>query len=584
MGRKGGFITVSSGGGLTAGSSLTSSTPVICQPLQDKAFFDVPLKCTTTPALGVIEWVYHMCSDPEVPQPLAVFVDDDDTVGILTSILKHLLPVGTACVGMSSKTKRAQAQKLIRKGLQANRAAGVLVLTTDSALFVSQSCLPAACLCKTVVHASEPATYEMWKRRCSLLVPSMDSISSTSIRSTGTQIRITTQSSGETYPCKRNWISAIQARVAVSRKLVAAEEEASTLWRPAADGADFDDFRGGRGGGKNGGSDGDGGDEQRRQGLSGKIAALETRLRVLMAADLPGSRASKVPREGALCQPLLHTQTQTQSSNQVVGTKQTRVKMLLLGMLHEPGAAERTKLAQDGRSLAVTQWLDLTSGQSLGLFPWETRRLGASQDAVSLVVRDIVEAFRVYVVKRSRRGKTGKEGAGAGGQPVRGGSNEAGLVSRRLREALKGARIVAFNWHPSPFGEDGWGGKYGKACAHNEVVFFFARPFAPMEVCNTHCCSRSSPAPGNEGHDGCLEFLAAQCAFFGRQQTVWDSTSFIFIDASGRVSSLAKSTLLHSLDESALRSTMRSLRRLTIECGGTVSPAVLLERIQTTAV
>jgi hypothetical protein len=55
-----------------------------------------------------------------------------------------------------------------------------------------------------------------------------------------------------------------------------------------------------------------------------------------------------------------------------------------------------------------------------------------------------------------------------------------------------------------------------------------------MEVLNTHVCSLKSPAPGNEGHDGCLEFLRAQCIFFGRSFTIWDDEFFHFIDSEGK--------------------------------------------------
>ena len=34
-----------------------------------------------------------------------------------------------------------------------------------------------------------------------------------------------------------------------------------------------------------------------------------------------------------------------------------------------------------------------------------------------------------------------------------------------------------------------WGGTWGKACGHNEVVMHVMRPFAPLEVVNTRVCS-----------------------------------------------------------------------------------------------
>ena len=67
----------------------------------------------------------------------------------------------------------------------------------------------------------------------------------------------------------------------------------------------------------------------------------------------------------------------------------------------------------------------------------------------------------------------------------------------------------------------------GKPCGHNEVVMHAVRPFAPLEVLNTRCCSRKAPAPGNKGFDGCLEFLACRCRAKKTPTTVWDSNAFI---------------------------------------------------------
>ena len=562
--------------------------------------FDVPL-CWSTSSATAEECVYHICMDTSIHQPVAIFVNDAD-VATMAAMLKHLLP-DTPCIGMCVKTKRQQVQKLLRKNLGAKKPA-VLVLATESALFVSQSCLPPGCSCATVVHVTAPASHEEWKRRCSLLVPDMNQISSTNIRDTGTQIRVhstrkgvvgssnsgsNSNSNSSPYQYKRAWVSVIQARVAVALKLCAAVAEASRLWRPSSSSSDdfsSDDPWGGPGGFEEAGAVGAGAGErsaqdERRRGLGGKMSALEARLKVLMATELPGRTSSP---SSPLSPPSSFSASYFSIADAQPGhlpnlpkpgapesTKSLRAKMLVLKMLHEPSEVERAKQAEQGRSLAVTQWLDEASGRELGL-PWDTVRFGAAADQVSLQVRDAVEAFRLYIVKRAG----GRAGAVSGRRDA-----EANLASKRLRARLLAeARVVAFGWRPSPYGDQSWGGIYGKACSHNEVALFFSRPFAPMEVLNTHCCSRASPAPGNEGHDGCLEFLQAQSAFFGRAQTIWDSTMFHFIDPKGAVESLPKARLLHCLDEAALRDTVVRLRLLTVECGGAVSPVVLLERIR----
>ena len=73
-----------------------------------------------------------------------------------------------------------------------------------------------------------------------------------------------------------------------------------------------------------------------------------------------------------------------------------------------------------------------------------------------------------------------------------------------------------------------------------------------IEVINTKLCSKADPAPGNNGYDGCLEFLIAQCTFFGRPMTVWDTHCFHHIDASGKYKFIKKASLL-SLPASTLK-------------------------------
>jgi len=92
---------------------------------------------------------------------------------------------------------------------------------------------------------------------------------------------------------------------------------------------------------------------------------------------------------------------------------------------------------------------------------------------------------------------------------------------------------------------------------------FYTRPFFPQEVLNTHICSRLSPAPGNEGHDGCLEFVKSQCLFFQRPYAVWDDKYFHHIGIDGIDRPLEKKTLL-KLSEQRLKVLMPNLREFTI--------------------
>ena len=68
-----------------------------------------------------------------------------------------------------------------------------------------------------------------------------------------------------------------------------------------------------------------------------------------------------------------------------------------------------------------------------------------------------------------------------------------------------------------------------KACSHNETTMFFLRPFAPIEVLNSRVCSITSPAPGNNGFEGCLDFLRRACAESKRGMFYLDNESISYI-------------------------------------------------------
>ena len=211
----------------------------------------------------------------------------------------------------------------------------------------------------------------------------------------------------------------------------------------------------------------------------------------------------------------------------------SKKKLQLLGMIHDDEAM-LTNARGETRTLARTKYMDSVTGEDLGA-PWAGEvRSGAVAD----------------------------------------------VVSRRVRDAIEADQQLAPGWRPNPDAEgEDWGGRHGKPCGHNEVVMHAVRPFAPLEVLNTRCCSRKAPAPGNKGFDGCLEFLACRCRAKQTATTVWDSSSFIHVSASGDVDVLPKQELLsRSVDE--LAALVPKLRALTVSTNGTVPPRELLKRIE----
>ena len=155
-------------------------------------------------------------------------------------------------------------------------------------------------------------------------------------------------------------------------------------------------------------------------------------------------------------------------------------------------------------------------------------------------------------------------------------------VSLRVRAALEADwEALAPGWRPNPEprDDDDWGGSYGKCCGHNEVVMHALRPFAPMEVLNTRCCSRAHPAPGNAGFDGCLEFLKSRAKRKRRPITVWDTDAFHCLLPDGVTdAALVKRDLLR-WPQDRIDFVLPVLRRLTVATGGAVPPAALVARV-----
>ena len=203
-------------------------------------------------------------------------------------------------------------------------------------------------------------------------------------------------------------------------------------------------------------------------------------------------------------------------------------KMRILGMIAPTNAGEQSE-----REAAQTRWMDNGKGRSFGGTWKGSIRHGASGDDAS---RDLAAKLNIW--------RSGNK------------SNGNANCSDDRSDGVAGAQCLCLpcgegdawrslkQWTPNPSSgdpitsddEDDEGRKdFGsclcaKACGHNETVMFYLRPFFPFEVINSRVCSKRSPAPGNSGFEGCLEYLQRLCAAAGRSLTYWDSECFGIID------------------------------------------------------
>jgi hypothetical protein len=293
-----------------------------------------------------------------------------------------------------------------------------------------------------------------------------------------------------------------------------------------------------------------------------QLVQLRNKLKALMSEYLPlpyWDSTQKILVEGS------NSDKDLISSG--VSLQEKMSKMTILGMVSVGGGHGAVHgQAESGRVLASSRWMDGVSGEACGA-PWGGVRLGASSDGVSKEVGSVINTMKEYCIARIGTAPDTPEKAKK-------------LLPRNVMNTLKLCRVVGFSWSPNPSGDDDqWGGKYGKSCGHNEVVMFFLRPFAPIEVLNTHLCSKASPAPGNSSYEGCLEFLLLQCRWFKRGMHVWDDASFHFIDAKGRHSVQPKKDLL-ALSTPKLTFIMTQLRWFCIhspELGDVKKMIILIE-------
>lgn len=270
--------------------------------------------------------------------------------------------------------------------------------------------------------------------------------------------------------------------------------------------------------------------------LSNQIIRLRNKLKVLMSEDIDAPHWDHSKK-------VIVDSIAKHKDIKVISNADTMIKMAVLGMVpSDIGGREAHGGASSGRTLARSQWMDRASGKSFG-GSWSTIRCGASCDDISRRVCGNMNCMKDYFLNRASRMCTSTAACNLKSAATH--EEAKGLFPKNVIQTLGLCKVVLFSWKPNPLGDDDtWGGRYGKACGHNEVAMFFARPFAPIEVLNTHLCSRASPAPGNKHYEGCLEFLTQQCCWFKKSMHIWDDSSFHFIDRGGRHSVTPKTNLL----------------------------------------
>lgn len=569
----GSFITVNSRS-LSSNKIGGSSKPVIS--LGATSDFNLP-GCVFESKLTPEECCYHVFLQAQ-ESFVVIFVDEErlpETAGILRILVPNVISI-------TLKTQRAQAAKSLAAAAVTNSSSkgGLIIMSPQMAVF-TDSCLPERLKIKVIIHIGTMSSADFERRTLSekkIVGGTRKEVQGqTSKTAKAEHIHILTPGAiriaGDIrrYNVNKSWTSVVQSRVAAARKLHFAMIEGKTL-NHGKEESMFSDFEETKS--KNVLNS----EEDARKGVAGKIEALRNKLKILMSLQLPDNATKKVEEvekkkeKGKEIMPssgLVKVEASGIALPKVDSSVTIREKMEILGMIASPKkGGEKHKLAELGRSLAATKWIAGSTNEAAlcgECYPWGEIRYGASYDTESLKARDILNAFREYVTTKS-----------GGRVPKR--WEESSNVSKKVTDKLKECRIVGFGWRPHIRGDGEWGGAYGKCCGHNEVVMFYCKPFAPMEVLNTHVCSKVSPAPGNDGYDGCLEFLQAQCRWFVRAMTVWDDKYFHFIGPDGIDRPVVKSTLL-SQSIPKLKVLMLNMRYLTAQCEGQISPESLINTV-----
>lgn len=371
----------------------------------------------------------------EQAQPIVIFVEANDSNRTF-EILKTLVSPDSPVIHVPIKSVRNQIQKSL-KIISPER--GIIILDPTLAVFTS-SCMPPRIVIRTIIYTGDLTKADFDRRQ------KLPTNASTKHIYIGNSVRDIHFSLGAYVPTTA-WLPHVSARASAARKLFHAISEGKKTYNVQTileeDGLDPTLL-----------SDEDNG---RKNSLAAKVEALKNRLKVLM------------------CTPLHRKADKTSTSNLSSAAKLTenskvvREKMIRLGMIYSETGPARHAKAEQGRSLAATQWMDGTSGTELGC-PWTTIRYGASSDTVSQQVCHIISTYRTFVAKKTMKYRQ------LHNQKVKKEDEiilaPKKLLSGKLRSCLQ---VSGFCWQPNPKADDEWGGEYGKSCGHNEVAMFFSR-------------------------------------------------------------------------------------------------------------
>ncbi|KAG7393173.1 hypothetical protein PHYBOEH_006171 [Phytophthora boehmeriae] len=466
--------------------------------------------------LGGLYWILHSRNTPR-PCVVALRNQDETSPAQLAAMLKHL---GLQAVALHRKMTASQRAETVQRLISSSKTAdlpkhSMVVVTTDH-LLASAGCEKADAL---LVGAVSDAASDVAAAKFA----HVHRVTADAPGIGGEDFGTSVFRPELTAVC----LQQLQARLKIARQIVDIAQRLGQTgiaqdddkWaKKLAKGADLDD-------------DDEESSQQKKKRKRAmtpdeqRLQALTEKLYVHLAKKLTGNQtsSSRSPAGGA----------------QEADSQHRREKLEVLGLVTVNAAVGMAMT--DERTSAQTRWMDSAEGKTFG-GQWEGAvRHGASKDETSLELRK-----KLCAAQRQTK--------------------KPGFLSE---------------WSPNkePIDAAKWGGEFGKACGHNEVVMHSLRAFYPQEVLNSKVCSKLFPAPGNQGFDGCLEHLRLACLAKKTSMTLWDAEYLIYISSRGEVNWAKKSQLL-MLSLASLQCLVPALRRWTAACGGHMPPNAVLRAIQ----
>jgi hypothetical protein len=344
------------------------------------------------PILSLEECVYMISRTHSYP--MAYICEDDEQCESVSELLRLLCghPTTVCVVNVCMKSQRVQTQKNMKvfASNTSKQANGIIVINKHMVTF-ADSCLPSNYRLQTVVHIGMIGKQEYYKRLelvhrqasmhtdanvfnnddCEQIIIAEDANTDLAVK------KQPGSSDTKIYVFRKQWMSAVQARVSATKKLMVALKQGAEL-TSGIYGTHNEDTEQSL--------------DEKRKGLASRIAALRTKIKVLLSAKLPDCKheqltiapveeipngklngsigdaakskhgsidlASEFNRIIAKYTHLPRSQNASSSSSS--SAKLLRQKMLVLGMLDDacvPGAASSAVhgQAETGRSLAVTK-------------------------------------------------------------------------------------------------------------------------------------------------------------------------------------------------------------------------------------